>query len=252
MKILAVGAHPDDIEFTCGGTLALLAEAGHEIAMMTVNNGSCGTAVHSREEIIAIRAEEARAAAAIIGASYHCAGIDDMRAVFDNDCRNRVTELFRKVAPEMVICPPVSDYMTDHEMAGQLTRDAAFTASLPNFKTGDPESAEPTSGHVHLYYVDPIEGKDPFGERVPFSTAVNVETVMNIKKKMLACHASQRDWLRRQHGIDQYLLTMEQWTRDAGKRASLPCAELFRQHLGHPYPTDNLLTSLLGESLTRP
>jgi len=63
---------------------------------------------------------------------------------------------------------------------------------------------------------------------------------------MLTCHASQREWLKKQHGIDDYLETMERWTRDIGQRAALKMAEGFRRYKGHPYPQSALLEELLG------
>ena len=67
-RVLAIHAHPDDIEFQCAGTLALLAERGHEITIATMTPGDCGSRELSPDEIAAVRREEGRAAAAKIGA----------------------------------------------------------------------------------------------------------------------------------------------------------------------------------------
>ena len=64
--------------------------------------------------------------------------------------------------------------------------------------------------------------------------------------KMLACHESQREWLRRHHGMDQYLVAMKEQSEMTGKKIGVAYGEGFRQHLGHAYPQDNLLL----ESLT--
>jgi N-acetylglucosamine malate deacetylase 1 len=64
---------------------------------------------------------------------------------------------------------------------------------------------------------------------------------------MLACHASQRNWLLRQHGIDEYLATQEKWGGAVGAEIGVKQAEAFRQYRGHPYPQDNLLVQLVGQ-----
>ena len=64
---------------------------------------------------------------------------------------------------------------------------------------------------------------------------------------MLACHASQRDWLLRQHGIDEYLDAQARWGAHRGAEIGVAHAEAFRQYLGHAYPKDNRLLSLLGQ-----
>jgi hypothetical protein len=64
---------------------------------------------------------------------------------------------------------------------------------------------------------------------------------------MLACHSSQRAWLLKQHGIDEYLNKMEEWSRRRGSEIGVTYAEAFRQHRGHPYPQSNLLVELIGQ-----
>lgn len=70
MNVLAIGAHPDDIELYAGGTLAKYAKCGDKVFMATATNGNIGSATHSMEEIAVIRKEEARKSASIIGAEY--------------------------------------------------------------------------------------------------------------------------------------------------------------------------------------
>jgi len=72
VRILAIHAHPDDIEFQCAGTLALLSQAGHEVTIATMTPGDCGSAEHDADTISEIRRAEARASAAVIGAECSC------------------------------------------------------------------------------------------------------------------------------------------------------------------------------------
>ena len=138
-----------------------------------------------------------------------------------------------------------ADYMLDHEMTSTLARAAAFAAPVPNFlrDRGHPPALE----HIpHLYYCDPIEGKDPLGRDVEPAFRIDVSAVIDTKAAMLAAHASQRDWLLKHHGMDQYLEAMRDWGRHRGEACGVAYAEGFRQHLGHSYPQDNLLGQLLG------
>jgi LmbE family N-acetylglucosaminyl deacetylase len=75
---------------------------------------------------------------------------------------------------------------------------------------------------------------------------VDVTATFETKRAMLACHDSQREWLRAYHGMDNYLDTMEQWTRARGQLLGVPYAEGFRQYKGHPYPATPLLQQLLA------
>src|SRR5688572_26458446 len=115
LRILAIHAHPDDIEFQCAGTLALLAKAGHSIACVTMTAGDCGSRTHSPEEISAIRRREGAAAAALLGATYECLEFRDLSIVVDNDAKRRVTACLRRHRPDVVFTAPPVDYMDDHE-----------------------------------------------------------------------------------------------------------------------------------------
>ncbi len=104
MKVLAIGAHPDDLEILCGGTLARYAREGAEVTMCSVANGNRGSFVHSREEIAAIRAREAAASAELLGARYVTLGVGDTELnAADETQRLAVTELIRSVDPDVVI-----------------------------------------------------------------------------------------------------------------------------------------------------
>jgi LmbE family N-acetylglucosaminyl deacetylase len=244
--VLAIHAHPDDLEFQAAGTLLRLAEAGSRIVMATMTAGDCGSAELGRREIARIRREEARRSAELLGAEYLCLEFPDLSIVFDNDSRRRVTEVVRRVRPDVVITAPPVDYMCDHEMTSLLVRDACFNASVPNYATQQWDPAPATERIPHLYYVDPIEGVDHFGQRVETGFIVDISSNFEKKRAMLACHESQRNWLLKQHGIDEYLESCERWSATRGREAGVAYGEAFRQHAGHPYPADNRLLELLG------
>jgi len=203
---LSLLAHPDDAEFQCGGTLIRLADAGWEIHIATVANGDCGSATLPKAEIAAVRRKEGIAAASKINATYHCVDEPDVNLVFDKPTIRKVTDLLRHVAPTLLFTHPRHDYMLDHETVHTLARAAAFSYSIPN---ASELRLVDGSAIPWLYYCDPIEARDPYtGELVVPTTYVDVTEQVDRKIEMLVCHASQRDWLRAHHGMDEYDETM--------------------------------------------
>ncbi|MFN4258095.1 MAG: PIG-L deacetylase family protein [Gemmataceae bacterium] len=244
--ILSVLAHPDDAEFLCAGVLIRLArEHGWQVHIATMTPGDCGSAEHTSKQISKIRRREGAKAAEWIGATYHCLEERDLRVFYNEETLEKVTRLLRAVRPRIVLTHSPADYMLDHEMTSTIVRAAAFAAPVPNFlkkrRLGQPLDHIP-----HLYYCDPIEGKDPLGQDVPPGLLIDISGVINTKTEMLATHASQREWLLKHHGVDQYLDTMREWNSHRGQAGGVPFAEGFRQHLGHSYPQDDLLGELLG------
>lgn len=236
------------MEILAGGTLALLAEKGHRITVVTMTPGDCGSAEYGPEEIAEIRRKEAAAGAAMIGAAYQCAEFRDL-AIFNNDeSRRRVVEVIRSIRPDIILTSAPTDYHCDHEATSVLVRDACFAVSAPNYKTG---VAAPMESIPHLYYMDSIEGTDREGNPIRPDFGVEMERFLDKKREMLAAHASQRNWLLRQHGMDDYLRTMEDWTHHRGQSLGVKYAEGFRQYKHHPYPTTPLLQELVGEALLR-
>jgi len=245
-KLLAIHAHPDDVDFLAAGTLALLAGQGHAIAIVTATAGEGGSKVSGPAETAAIRLREAESAAAVIGASYRCAGLPDLGVFNDDRGRRAATELIRWAAADIVITASPADYHPDHEAASQLVRDACFASSVPNYRTGP---AAPLAAIPHLYFMDPIGGRDREGRPVVPDFACALGEAFATKRAMLAAHESQAEWVARQHGVPDHLASMETWTRRRGRDFGVEAAEGFRQYRHQPYPRTPLLQELLGDAL---
>ncbi|HEY3129069.1 MAG TPA: PIG-L deacetylase family protein [Acidobacteriota bacterium] len=254
-RILAIGAHPDDVEFMCAGTLFLMGRRGWEIHVASMSLGDCGSLEHSPDELCRIREGEARAACTVLGASYHYIGFSDFCIYNDDRSNRKVTALLRDIDPAAVITHPPRDYMSDHEATSLLVRNACFYGPVPNYHTGQFSASPKASAIPCLYYAQPLEGKDILGNPITPQFYVDVSDCIELKQKMLACHESQRNWLRAHHGIDEYVDSMTRWGAVLAERSSrashkeIQFAEAFRQHLGHAYPQENVLGDALMDGV---
>lgn len=240
---LGIFAHPDDAEFMCSGTLSLLQKAGWTIHIATMAKGDKGTTVLSREDVSSLRKEEASKSAILLGGYYHCLEFDDVYILYNRETINKTTELIRRIRPSIVFTGSPNDYMLDHEITSLIVQTACFSSGIKNMEIIE----EPFEPIPYLYYCDPMEGKDKFGDLVQPSIYVNIESEIHLKEKMLNCHASQRDWLLEHHKIDEYTLFMRDLATMRGKETGTRYAEGFRQNRGHSFPPGNKLKEILGD-----
>jgi LmbE family N-acetylglucosaminyl deacetylase len=244
-RVLAIMPHPDDMEILCAGTLIRLIALGWEVHVATMTPGDKGSATLPPDEIAAIRRAEAQRGAAAIGAaSYRCLEFADCEIVFDNAARRRVAGLLCAVAPSLVFTTPPDDYMLDHEITSRLVRDACFNAPIRNYDAEGQAAA--VSGIPYLYYTDAIEGHDIFGQPSRVTGIIDISAQIEQKAQALTWHDSQRSWLQKQHGMDNYIDSMKQWSARRGREIGVAYGEAFCQHRGHPHPADDLLARLLN------
>ena len=235
---LSIMAHPDDAEFMCAGTMALLKENGWEIHIATMTAGDCGSADKGAEEISAIRRGENVESAKLLGGSYHCLECEDVFIMYDKPTLTKAIELIRNVRPTVVFTQSTDDYMVDHTTTSKIAMTACFAAGIPNIST---DSGEPF-GHVpHLYYADAMEGRGILGDEIRPGLIVDISGVIEMKEKMLCCHESQRSWLMEHHGMDEYIDSMKRFSQDRGAKIKCEFGEGFRLHMGHAFPHDNIL-----------
>ena len=194
MRVMAIGAHPDDLEILCAGTLARYVAEGHEVTMCHIARGDRGSYEHTREEITAIRDAEARAAAEVLGAAYQALDVADGEIDSSNEGqRVRVTEAIRLARPDVVLAHSANDYMTDHVEASRLAFDASFLATLPLYETASPHLPEVPA----LVYMETVTGND-------FVPVEFVDISAHIETKLTALdrHQSQLRWLADHDGVD--------------------------------------------------
>lgn len=219
---LAVFAHPDDSEVACAGTLARWADGGSPVHLVLVNRGEKGSRgrVVDTGELAAARAEEVRAAAAVVGlAGVTMFGLPDGESENDLALRGRLVELVRSLRPEAVVCPdPTALYFgdhyvnhRDHRVAGYATLDAVAPAAASPLYF--PEAGPPHQ--VSLVYLSGTLEPD---------TAVDIAATLDRKAAALACHRTQLGdddpgW------VDELVA---QRAADAGRDAGLRAAETFR------------------------
>ncbi len=242
---LGIFAHPDDAEILCTGTLSLLKKAGWQVHIATLAPGDKGTAEYNRKEISKIRKKEAAEAVKLIGAQYHCLEFEDVYIFYTKKTINKTSALIRRIQPSVVFTSPPADYMLDHEITSLIVQTACFCAGMKNLEVEE----APFEPVPYLYYSDPMEGKDKFGNSVQPSIYVDITSEIGIKTKMLECHKSQRNWLKSHHKMDEYILAMKRHSKQRGEEINTEYAEGFVQHLGHGYPQNNILKEILPDTV---
>ena len=244
---MAIGAHPDDIEFMMAGTLLLLKEAGAEIHMWNLASGNCGTVVHTHEEIVKLRWGEAQASAELAGARIYPPVADDLLLFYDAETLKKVAARIRQVRPNILLVPSPQDYMEDHQNACRLGVSGAFARGMRNFPTDPP--TEPWTGDTVVYHALPWGLRDGLRRRVHCGLYVDVGSVLDKKRAMLAEHRTQKEWLDASQGLDAYLTTMEEMCHMIGEASErFQYAEGWRRHshLGFAAEDSNPLLEVLG------
>jgi len=223
MNVLAVGAHPDDIEISCSGTLAKCVKRGDKVTVCHVANGNMGHEIISPEELRKIRIGEAKKAGSLAGIEVVTLDVGDL---LPNGCsieqRDKLIALIKKVQPDFIITHSPTDYMPDHLAVQKLVFDASFGASVPHY------GAEGKAAVVPIFYMDNLAGMNFLPTEY-----VDITDEIELKLRMLECHESQLKWMRDHDHID-----FADFVRTCSKFRGLQCgvdyAEAFTQELVWP------------------
>lgn len=176
VDILAIGAHPDDVEVGVGGMLHRFANAGMRIGILDLTRGERGTRGTVDE-----RRVEAAEAATLLGAIHRAnAALPDGGVADAPDQREALIPYLRAFAPKIIIAPFDADRHPDHEAAHHLTRNANYLAGLTRIDTGQPPHR---AAHVYYYRV--------YGDSTPPQVVVNISGEFEVKMKALQAHRSQ-------------------------------------------------------------
>ncbi len=181
MNVLAFGAHGDDLEEFCGGTLALYARNGHHVVMCVVTDGR-GKPHGDPAQIAAIRRSEAQASADLISAELAWLAVPDGELHVDEATRHQFVETIRATAPDLIITHPPNDYHPDHNATSRLTMDASQVARTSNYRS----ALAPIRKPVPVAFMDTELGIDFVPEEY-----VDISSVWDVKQSMLLQHRSQ-------------------------------------------------------------
>lgn len=197
--LLAVAAHPDDIELRFAGTMLLMARAGWELHCLNIGSGSLGSVEMAPERMREVRSEEARAAAAVLGATWHPPLAEDLEIFYEDALLRRVAAVVRSVDPTVVLTHPPVDYMEDHTAACRLAVTAAFSKAIPNYRT-DPRT-DTSMSPVAVYHSMPHGLLTPLCGMVRPRYFVDIGEVVEERVRALECHSSQKAWLEASQGL---------------------------------------------------
>lgn len=245
---IAIGAHPDDIEFYMAGTLVLLQRAGWETHYLNVANGCCGSVQYDAKKTCLVRRAEARRAAKVLGAHFHESLCNDMEIFYELKLLRRLAAVIREVKPNIVLTHSPVDYMEDHTNTSRLAVSAAFAHAMPNFRSVPPRPV--AEYDVTVYHAMPHSLRDPLRRLVVPDAFVNTAATQAAKRAALAEHQSQQNWLDVSQGMDSLGDKVDDMARAVGKLAKkFKFAEGWRRHLHYGFSATEVdpLRAALGK-----
>ncbi|WP_158633559.1 PIG-L deacetylase family protein [Tautonia sociabilis] len=216
-RVLAIAAHPDDIELLCAGTLARFLELGSSVHLAVVSKGDRGGPSGPDPSLADRRRAEAEAAAALLGAPIDFLGFGDSEVFDTPEARSRFVSVIRKARPELILTHAPEDYHIDHVRVGELATMASWFAASGGHMGEHPPLARPPA----VVYMDTIAASN-----FEPSHYVDISEQIDLKRRMLACHASQTG--RDDGGIHALQELAETQARLRGFQAGVRFAEAFR------------------------
>jgi len=221
LRILCIGAHPDDCELQFGGTAAKFVSLGHAVKFVAMTNGDAGHSVLSGTVLAQLRAEEAEEAARRLGVdATEVLDHHDGQLVPDLQARLEMVRQIRDWRADLVLTHRPYDYHPDHRYTAQLVQDSAYLVVVPNIC---PDVAPLRRNPVFLYLEDHFHRPLPFAADI----AVDIGDVWERKVDALDAHASQfYEWLPWVDGAAEHVpqdrAGRRQWLNDTRSRP--PCA----------------------------
>ena len=197
LRLLVIGAHPDDADYSAGGTAALYRHHGHVVRLISMTNGDAGHHAEPGPALAARRRKEAAAAGAVIGATYDTFDNHDGELLPTLELRHQVIRLLRTFKPDLVLTHRPNDYHPDHRYTSQLVQDAAYMVTVPAIV---PEAPHLPANPAIAYLPDDFQKPYPLQPAI----AVAVDDVIEQIVSMLHCHTSQfYEWLPYNTGTEK-------------------------------------------------
>jgi len=219
MNVLAIGAHPDDIEFCCAGTLLKYKQQGHKIYLALTTSGNQGSSViSSRAEVGAIREAEALESAKLLEAQVRFLRYDDELLLDTLEARRKIINAMRWAQPDVILTHYPDDPSTDHTTTGTIVSKLMLSLMGKLIPADEP----PVTKKVSLFYFDNAAGINFQPEAY-----VDITDTLEMKQQMLAKHKSQVEWMGcfGKDELQDYLKTI---ARFRGIQAGCEYAEGFR------------------------
>lgn len=189
IRIIMIGAHPDDCDDDGGGTAAIFAQMGYAVKFVSVTNGDAGHQLIGGVPLAKRRFAEAQEAGKRLGVVYDVLDNHDGILMPSLDVRLQVIKKIREWNADVVIAPRPNDYHPDHRYTGILVQDAAYMVAVPNIA---PETPALKKNPVFLYFQDRFQRPNPFRPDI----AVDITAVFDKKISALDAHESQMyEWL---------------------------------------------------------
>ena len=190
LRVIAIGAHPDDCDIKFGGTAAKFARAGHAVKFLSVTNGDAGHQTMRGAELAKRRYAETQESARRLGiGEYEVLNNHDGELLPSLEVRQQIIRAIRQWKADIVIAPRPNDYHPDHRYTGVLVQDAAYMVVVPNVV---PDVPALRKNPIFLYYADGFEKPARFRPDV----AVAIDDSWSAKVDALDAHVSQvYEWL---------------------------------------------------------
>lgn len=191
MRVLSIGAHPDDADTSAGGLLEKLRRKGWEVRLLSVTDGSAGT-YHmdmGGKPLADIRRKEAERSGRIFGGQYDVMDHPDGRLQVTLEAREELIRYIRRFSPDLIITNRLNDYHADHRNTAQLVQDASFLLTVPCIC---PDTKYMDHMPVVLYWHDSFRKPNPIQPDVVVPIDDTIETIL----KAACCHECQYfDWM---------------------------------------------------------
>lgn len=233
LRVLMIGAHPDDCELKTGGIAIKYRSRGHTVKFVSATMGDAGHHEQGGNVLARRREKEAQQAAALVGIESQVLDISDLRLVADLATREKFITLIREFRPDLIFTHRPNDYHPDHRYTSLLVQDSSYAVIVPNvLPLVAPLSTQPVIVYMNDFFTRPNELRP--------DVVLDIDDVFDTKLRMIHCHTSQMyEWLpwtnKTLNNVPQEEDQRLQWLSDQMQQRFGRTAERFRSRLIETY-----------------